>query len=94
MAQNQHVQPCKASQGMHRKTCLPREQCQHFVYIFCRANTRTKLHRLLMIYDDELRNPSGASSQRFRSIEEYDYDAKLARADCNADLAHLAPQVH
>ncbi len=47
-----------------------------------------------MIYDDELRNPSGASSQRFRSIEEYDYDAKLARADCNADLAHLAPQVH
>ena len=55
---------------------------------------RQKVHRLLMIYDDELRNPSNViSATRVRKIEDHDYDAKLAGADCDADIAHLVPQV-
>ena len=61
--------------------------------ISCRAETRKKIVRLLMIYDDELRNPTGSRGTALRRIANYDYADRLAENNTEAAIAHLVPQV-
>lgn len=60
---------------------------------FCRANIRQKIFQLLMIYDDELRNPRDFAQKSWQRIEDWDYDKILLDDKSKAVLAHLVPQV-
>ena len=67
----------------------------------CRTpHAQSKLYQMLMLYDDELRNPVNASSGHWERIERFDYDKQLAEANldtadtnCVIQLGHLVPQV-
>lgn len=60
--------------------------------MLCREGSLPKLHRLLMMYDDQLRNPRGSTGD-WEPISSYDYDLELAKACETLDMSHLVPRV-
>lgn len=82
----------------HLHSHCPVQECS---LLTCRTpHAQSKLYQMLMLYDDELRNPVNAASGRLERIERFDYDKQLEEANldtadtnCAIQLGHLVPQV-